>query len=185
MRKVIILLAIFAFTLLNAQKKKGIVYFKDNTTVKGFIRVKNFGGIKFKKTLESQAIDYTPNQLKGYDVSGWQFRYIENPETKKTKLYKLILEGQVSLYEKLQNDSNLSYLNNFHNNSAFSFSVKYNQPIYFIRTKKELVKIGKTLKKKYYYIFSDCSSLIKKIEKKQFKKWDLYPIVEYYNEDCI
>ncbi len=169
-----------------AQKKKGIVYFKDNTSIEGLIKVKTFSGIKFKKSKDSEAINYTHEQIKGYDVSGWQFRYVEDPDTQKIKLYKLIYEGEISLYEKLKaNPNSIEVINTTTNMSnGFAVGITLDIPVYFIKTNDEVLKIGNNLKNKHHYIFDDCPLLIEKIKNKEFKRWDLFLMVEFYNEDC-
>ncbi|EDP71790.1 hypothetical protein FBALC1_04862 [Flavobacteriales bacterium ALC-1] len=46
------------------------------------------------------------------------------------------------------------------------------------------VSLFKAFKKRASEFFSDCQSLVSKIENKEFKKEDLIAIVEYYNSNC-
>ncbi|MEO1033126.1 MAG: hypothetical protein AAFX55_17110 [Bacteroidota bacterium] len=46
------------------------------------------------------------------------------------------------------------------------------------------LSLSKAFKQRASEFFSDCSSLVSKIENKEFKKKDLIAIVEYYNSNC-
>jgi hypothetical protein len=88
MKNIFALFLLLSFTVLYAQYSPGTVYFKDNSTSEGLIKVKMFEGIKFKLKEDTEVVDYTSKQIKGYDVKGWQFRYVESNSSDKPKFFK-------------------------------------------------------------------------------------------------
>ncbi|WP_203256620.1 hypothetical protein [Hyunsoonleella ulvae] len=177
MKSLTILLCIFSFSVLHAQYSEGKIYLKNDSVSKGLIKVKTFGGIKFKTSENSEPLEYDYKTILGYDVKGWQYRYEKKKETRKPELFKLILEGKISLY------SNFVYNPGRVDSNGFSIGAS-SSTVYYIKVKEQLLAIGNRLKKKDIIIFEDCPLLIEKIQKKEFKKWDIYDIVEFYNEDC-
>lgn len=184
MKNIFALFLLLSFTVLYAQYSPGTVYFKDNSTSEGLIKVKMFEGIKFKIKEDTEVVDYTSKQIKGYDVKGWQFRYVESNSSDKPKFLKLILEGEISLYNSEVYSSGLPNSNGS-SQGGITFGIgPGTSKIYFIKVNDELIKLGTKLKKKHLTIFENCPTLIEKIKNKEFKKWDFYDIIEYYNEDC-
>lgn len=169
---------------LNAQFKEGKIYFKDNKTIKGLVKVKTLGGIKFKTTSDSGAKDYSHEQIKGYDVNGWQYRYLKDNKTLAPKLLKLILEGEISLYSKIVKNPNSAISNGSPSGGIKMIINPFPTKIYYLKSKDSVVKIGTTIKKSHLEFFKNCPELIKKIKTKEFKKWEIYEIIDFYNFDC-
>ncbi len=168
MRIAVALLTLSSFCAVNAQFNEGVVYFKDSTS-SGLIKVKSFGGIKFKPSENAVAIDYDYNQINGCDVNGWQYRYEKKSSADVPKLFKLILEGEISLYKDEISNSDSTGSNGLR-------LQPYNTPVYFIKVEKELIRVGSKLKSRHLEIFDTCPLLIQKIKQ--------YDIVEFYNENC-
>lgn len=181
MKSLTILLCIFSFSVLHAQYSEGKIYFKNDSVSKGLIRVKTFGGIKFKTSENSEPLEYDYKTILGYDVKGWQYRYEKKKETRKPELFKLILEGKITIYEgKVYKPNTQTIDDSFSEvNSLMDW-----QTVYFIKANSKLIKVINKFKKKQLEIFQDCAELIEKIKQKELKKWQIYDIVEFYNEDC-
>jgi len=56
--------------------------------------------------------------------------------------------------------------------------------IYFIEKNNVIRRVGNKLSKKDLQLFKDCPSLFKKIKKKEFKKSNVYQIVNFYDMNC-
>lgn len=174
-------LTVFSFALVYAQYHKGTVYFKGDSTSTGLIRVKTFEGVKFKRSKEAEHVDYSREQIQGYDVKGWQYRYIKKKPGATPKLYKLLIDGKVSLYA----DTPKSPSHLIADSPPNSVSIMINPyEIYYLKIEDMLYKVVNMLTKKHIEAFKDCPILIEKIENNEFKKWEVYDIVEFYNYDC-
>ncbi|MBC3759904.1 hypothetical protein H7U19_15940 [Hyunsoonleella sp. SJ7] len=181
MKRTIALLFMLTFPIIHAQYHEGTVYFKGDSTSQGFIRVKTFDGIKIKPKKDAEPIDYDREQIQGYDVKGWQYRYVKKKPGAMPKLYKLILDGKVSLYA----DTPKSPSHLIADSPPNSVSIMINPyEIYYLKIEDMLYKVVNILKKKHMEAFKDCPLLIEKIENNEFKKWEVYDIVEFYNYDC-
>ena len=77
MKNILLIIIIFSFSLANAQFNKGTVFFKDSTDQKGLIRIKIFGGIKFKAKKDSKSTFYDYNKIIGFDTDGKKYRYVK------------------------------------------------------------------------------------------------------------
>lgn len=93
MRNIFTLLMVFSCTLVQAQFNKGTVYLKDATELKGLIRIRAFGGIKFKNTKDAKSTFYDYKQIKEFDTNGEKYRYILSQVGFPPKLLKEKIKG--------------------------------------------------------------------------------------------
>jgi len=175
---------VFSCSLANAQFNKGTVFLKDSTELKGLIRIKTFGGIKFKTTQDSESTDYDYKQITGFDTDGEKYRYINNQEGFPPILLKEKIKGEISLYSNEVYNPGHSIPNGFAGGGTGMTFGGGSATIYHILVKNKLIRVGTKIKNKHLEILKNCTSLIEKIENKDLKKRDVYEIINYYNNSC-
>ncbi|MCR1025181.1 MULTISPECIES: hypothetical protein [Flavobacteriaceae] len=184
MKKTLTLFAILSFLFVNAQSDEGTIYLKDSTEIKGLIKIKTFGGVKFKNTIDSEATNYDHKQITGFDTGGEKYRYINNQEGFPPILLKEKLKGKISLYSNEVYNPGHTIPNGFAGGGTGMTFGGGSATIYHILVKDKLIRVGTKIKKKHLEILKDCTSLIEKIENKDLKKSDVYAIINYYNNSC-
>jgi hypothetical protein len=106
---------------------------------------------------------------------------------KKFRLMQRLIDGKVSLYLDIVANGNYTFMGS-------STIHSYNQSnLYFVQKDGEVsapmspetVQARlKSFKRRATDYFKDCDGLVKKIKKKEFKKKDIFQIVEFYNSNC-
>ncbi len=182
MKKTFTFLAIFSFLFMSAQYNDGIVYLKDSTELKGLIKIRSFGGIKFKPKKDSKATFYDYNLINGFDTESEKYRYIKHKSGFPPKLLKENIKGKIYLYSNEVYNPGHTVPNGFAG-GGMSFGGG-TSIIYFIQVNNKLIRIGARIKKKHLKVFNDCTRLIRKIENREFKKREVYKIIEFYNKNC-
>ena len=178
MKNTLTLLAILSFLFTNAQFNEGIVYLKGSTNLKGLIKIKTFGGIKYKENDSSDIKTYEDSQLNGYDITDngilKRYRY-KNVQGiyRRMKIEKL---GKINLYSIFVSNSG----------SAMGMGLPASSGnVYFLEKNNVTIRTGARFKNGKSYLIEDCPILIDKIKKKEFKKREVIKIIEYYNKNCI
>lgn len=183
MKHIFTLLILFSFAITHAQYNEGTAFFKDSTKLKGLIKIKGFGGIKYKTTKDADPITYDYNSVTGFEVDGDTYRYIKHQEGFAARLLKENLTGKIYLYSNEVYNPGHSIPNGFGGAGGMMFGGG-SSTIYFLLIKDKITRVGAKLKKKHLELFKDCPSLIKKIENKDLKRRNVYDIVKYYNTNC-
>lgn len=184
MKNIITILIFFSCLLINAQFNKGTVFLKDSTELKGLIRIKSFGGIKFKTAQDSESTFYDYKQITGFDTDGEKYRYINNQEGFPPILLKEKIKGKISLYSNEVYNPGHTIPNGFAGGGTGMTFGGGSATIYHILVKDKLIRVGTKIKNKHLEILKNCTSLIEKIENKDLKKRDVYEIINYYNNSC-
>lgn len=171
------------------QSNEATLFFKDGTSVKGFGTIKK-NKIQFRASLNDEpdlwdeilveSIVFDPEE------THIKYTFIKLDKFSKFKIMKVITEGEVTLYEHVVVD--YFNLDDPAIKIGFSYypdSYKPEKTRHYLKKKNEefpmLLKDGFGRIKKY---FSDCETLVKKIENHQFYRNDIQQIVEYYNDIC-
>ncbi|GAL63294.1 hypothetical protein [Algibacter lectus] len=185
MRKTLTLLAILSFLFINAQSKKGTIYLKDSTELKGLVKAKMLGGIKYKANLNSDIIHYENSQLNGYDieredksVERYRFKLVQGISRK----MKIVQLGKINLYSVFVTNSGSAMGMGMGAGMSLPASSGY---VYFLEKNNVTIRTGAWLKKRKFNLIEDCPTLIDKIKKKEFKKKQVVDIINYYNKECV
>lgn len=178
MKKTFTLLAILSFLFINAQSNEGTIYLKDSTEIKGLIKIKTFGGVKYKTNENSDIIVYENSQLNGYDINEngiikkYRFKEVQGI-SRRMKIERL---GKINLYSIFVSNSG----------SAMGMGLPTSSGnVYFIEKNNITIRTGARFKKGKLHLIEDCPILIDKIKKKEFKKRDVIKIIDFYNKNCI
>jgi hypothetical protein len=177
MKKTLTLLAIISFLFANAQFNKGTVYLKDSTKLKGLIKTKTFGGIKYKENDSSDIKTYENSQLNGYDIkdNGVLKRYRYKSVQGVYRKMKIVQLGKINLYSIFVSNAG----------SAMGMGLPVSEGnVFFLEKNSMTIRTGAKFKKGKFYLIEDCPSLINKIKNKELKKREVVKIIDYYNKNC-
>ena len=152
----------------NGEKIYGYVDYKENATTYEYC--------EFKKTLESEITEYTPQQLRAYGFENDKFFQSKNisikDSSKEIKFLEVIISGRATLFKfrgifYLDKDKIFKELNNE--------TILYSQGSQvYKRTSKKYIGLLKVY-------FKDCSSVIKNINKVQYDEKQLGKLITDYN----
>ena len=163
---------------MNAQYHSGTIYFKNGETKKGFIKKRNFDGIKFKENKNSKTIIYDHNHITGYDTLIGYYRY-KNEYKSSPILFELLTRGKINLY--FLQKSSYGFAIPGGSGATYGGGTSY---IYFIEKGERFMKLGYRVNKGNLFYFTDCPILIKKIKSKEIKGSNVYKIIDFYNTRC-
>ena len=163
------------FLISNAQFKAGKIYLKDGNIKNGLIKERKFGGIKYKDNENSKAEPYDYNHITGYDITEKgvvKYRY-KKVGNNFPQIMKVVRLGKINLYNIIVA------------NREISTGIKVSTSLlYFMEKNTVTIRIGRKFNKNELNFFEDCPLLLKKIKKKEFKKKDVYKVVNFYNNNC-
>lgn len=183
MKRLLTALLLLCFFNVTAQFKSGKVILKDSTELKGLIKLKTFGGIKFKQKKYSEDItSYDHTSIIGVNIEGKRYCYVAAPNGKSPKLLQVIINGDMTLYAEEVAKTAVTPPNGIGSPEFLYTGDTFF--IYYIHVGDKLLKAGKKLKGKHVALFEGCPKLIDKIKRKDLKKSELYKIVNYYNTKC-
>ena len=191
-----IFLGLFFFSFCaNAQKTKAELTFKDGTTKTGLGKwVGN--RVKFKTHKKDKAIKYDfmlLEQVKMYskkNVTVYVNMAVQDEE--KPKILEEVIIGKVSLYQKISYGHSPGVVGGAGGGFGFSPGYSYSINNYYLKREGQTSAFhlgstnvfSKNFKKAASDYFKDCSSLVKKIQNKEYKKKDIRAVVEFYNMEC-
>ncbi|MFD0989750.1 hypothetical protein ACFQ1R_06560 [Mariniflexile jejuense] len=178
MKHFFIVLVVLSFSLANAQFYEGTIYLKDSTEIKGLIKAKTFGGLKYKESESSDIKEFEDNQLSGYDIKEdgtidkYRFKDVQGVSRK----MKIVRLGKINLYSIFVSNSSTAMGMGLPTSSG---------NVYFLEKNNITIRTGVKFKNGKLHLIEDCPMLIDKIEKKEFNKREIIKIIEYYNKSCI
>lgn len=187
----ILFLLIFSIYICEAQMDPILITFKNGEMLNGIGKIKN-STIKFKIEQSAEAQEFEFAEIKSAEIETsnkkkeiYKF-YQTNKSNEFIAVQEIVSGSKVELYST-------SY--RYYNNSAVSGGFTYSQSVthYYLKKANEewLTDLGEyspltnDLKGKVKTYFSDCISLIEKLEKREFKvRKGLKDIVNFYNNNC-
>lgn len=208
MKKYIVsILFLFLSSFIFCQEREARILFLDSTSIKGFGEIKK-EKIYFRVDQDSEITIWDFEMAKGLLFEGYgfseEYEYVKTSEKSKPVLMEVMERGNVNLYRDasygLKFDLKPSFTTNpsVVVNSSNGFGVnannlnrgtenpyKYDQVFYIKRSNETIATdLSKNFKKEAIAYFSDCKTLVEKIEKKEFRKTEIPDIVFYYNDYC-
>ncbi len=189
MKKTLLFILILSTYFVFAQKEKGTITLIDGTILNGYVSVSN--KIKFRTSLEEKSTSYDYESAKEATVIDKKgkvskFEYIVLKEGKKPVIMEILVDGFLRLYTENTTQFNAN-LGGSGTVGGFRSTTTY-----YLKKQTENIAqkcaafgyIGPGFKKFINSYFSDCQEIIKKVEKKEFKKNNYEEIVEFYNSNC-
>ena len=175
----LILLFIFP-KVIASQSNKAVLTLKDGTELSGYGKLRNFSKVKFKKSKNATPVDYKFNVVEKIEITkddGVEtYVFLPIKGKGKPKALQQLVKGKVSLYR----------IRDWHAYDNGGIKDKY----YLRRGEGDVVlfissdPFSRSFKKAGSKYFKDCSSLVQKIKKKEFKKKNIEEAVKYYNSKC-
>jgi len=203
MKKLISLFFILTFISVHAQYSEGIVYFKNGDMIKGLIKKRKSGSIKFKSKRDSKVVKLNHKEIKGFENKDGEFRYKYANGAKSSKVLGFDSSSGKIMYEKSKNESAVPILlkiivkGDINLYADESISIGFAIPggggatfgggtstIYYIEKGTSFVEIGSRIGKKHLVYFNDCPILLEKIKDKTIRKNNPHRIVYFYNNQC-
>ena len=182
------LFALTLLTIVNLNAQNDIIFFKDGTSKKGYVKITQNDKIKFKTNKNSKDfIKYSSTEVekieinhKKYGKSTKVYKRVKNFFQDSDQLLNLMVEGKANLYYNL-----VDYGHGL-------------QPVYYVDKEKELTTNPVIILKSDKIIaefFKDCPNLLKLLKREAFRKFvkmkkglkyqnRLIEIVKYYNTKC-
>jgi hypothetical protein len=207
MRKIVILITIGLILTFNLEAKKieGKIFFADGTVdvtfnipIKFFTQEPNYEKLQYKvKYFDSTGKKFV---LRPDNAKEIQFKYdfenvrmlsrynslgLGNIFSMSTNIFlKLEIDGKLKLFKYYYTQSSPGWYNA--STGAITGGYSYSVERYILQKGYGELKRPKSLtfRKDMVEYFSDCPSLVKKIESKDFRKNELEFIVNYYNSNC-
>ena len=181
-------------------QNKITITFADGSKIKGYGRVKMGDKIRYKKNKNSKKKIFsydTKRKVRKFTVHTEETdRYFEYKIVQRFKRlsYIKLLEvekfGKVKLYKY----TGTYRVNSFATDGIGGFGgMRYSKTKYYISKNNSIrvrdLRIGNTYSRRFRRIakryFSDCTDLMKKIKSREyFDRYDIFSVVDYYNDNC-
>jgi hypothetical protein len=163
---------------------------------KNLVAINGEEKISFRKDRKSEKIKYGESQVdrvifKNSDSEVAYFEYINLSDTKKG-LFKIITKGKANLYARNVSMTSSSYMNyGSVSGGMWNYSSSAYNEFYILRENESagspLVTAGisRSFNKRAIEYFSDCPSLVSKLEANIYGKNDILKVVQEYNINCL
>jgi hypothetical protein len=163
---------------------------------KNLVAINGEEKISFRKDRKSEKIKYGESQVdrvifKNSDSEVAYFEYINLSDTKKG-LFKIITKGKANLYARNVSMTSSSYMNyGSVSGGMLNYSSSAYNEFYILRENESagspLVTAGisRSFNKRAIEYFSDCPSLVSKLEANIYGKNDILKVVQEYNINCL
>jgi len=200
MAKKFIILIICVFTtlsVLQAQKTKAVIYFKNGDTIAGLGKIKG-NSVKYRKNRKEKSSKLHFSKLERVkiyytdEITSYVYLKVKNQDT--PKVFEEVTVGNISLYRTVSQSYNPGFGGGFGAMGGTGFSGGYSYTIknFYVKRREQdfVIHLGsnqlftKNFKKAASEYFKDCPKLVKLIQNREFKKRDLIEIVEFYNQQC-
>ncbi|WP_296146530.1 hypothetical protein [uncultured Flavobacterium sp.] len=185
-----LLLFLFAINLCSAQMRPIIIVFKTGDTIRGVGKMKS-DSVKYKDELndgEPQEFEFSKIAIVKLVIpqnKSVNYRFFQTKEDSKyLAVQEVVSSGEVALFTTSSS-----------NPLQAQMGITYSAPIenYYLKRKNEETMTGlgpysplaNNLKDKVLEYFADCSTLVDKLKKGDFRvRRGLTEIVEFYNKNC-
>lgn len=195
------LLAVLFTVSFYSQKGKATIFFKEGKSLKGIVKIKHTGVIKYQKKKRAEKVIYDFNNIdhidmyQGGDVATYVYlkvkgktssRVLEEMATGRANLYRIVTEGTTGGMPMGTGAGGMGM------GMGMTMGHSYTLKSYYIckEGEKEVNYLGstnwlsKSFKKAASEYFNDCPVLAKKIIEREYKKRDIREIVDFYNTEC-
>lgn len=184
---------------------KGELVLKNGDTLKGQIKLpmisKNLiaingkENVKYRKNRKSKKVKYDETKVKkvifrNSDTEVAFFEYIQTSKNKKG-LFKVISSGKATLYARSVSitSSTPMYMAGPNGGTWNHWNYSFNDfnEFYVLKENEKIAlplvtaRVSRSFKKRAMEYFSDCSSVVKKLDKRIYIKNDIKEVVEEYN----
>ncbi len=175
---------------------KAVLYFNDGTIKTGLGEIVSHDQVKFK-TENTKAEKFDFSDLEKVEIQSGDekntYVYIKVKENDTKKVLQQVSLGKVNLYKKVTEGHMVGApMSSGGGAPMMSSGYSYSISNYYVRKTNEIeaTHLGSTLlfsknfKKAASEYFSDCPTLVNKIQNKEFKKRHIEKVVTFYNTKC-
>ena len=192
---ILILLICFMYSNLGlAQSEKVRFVNKAGDTIIGYgriIQTEYYEVLEFKENPLAKIKRYYVHKLKKFEfIDDYDYEHIRFGKSKKPLSVRVIYRGKVNLYAEdlprfMMNQSNMS-------NQSYAPMFIGGNTIYYLKKDIDSVAthiktnfaVGKSFRKTAMEYFKDCSELVEKLRKREFKRRHLLDVVYFYDKKC-
>lgn len=170
-----------------SQKHEAIIYMRDSSKLKGLARITFDDIIKYRKDKNSrkQKFNYKTVDRIIINVNDikteYQYKILAG---EKPQLFEVNKRGALSLYSITNFSTNNSGGMSLSSSSTIYYVGKENSSIIEVITPMGIIGFKNFKKHASRYFKKDCPKLANKIKNKEFKRVNIYEIVDFYNEKC-
>lgn len=176
--------------LFNPEYKPGTVVLFGDTTLNGFILLKENSDIKFKESIDSKEKNtYYNRSIKSliFEDAIFEYKTVVKKSSEERKALQVEIDGDVILYS----DSFLRYFT-LYETRIRGVNDREEEVHYYLGKKGQVDVIylgfpnsySKSFKKKTEDYFGSCPKLLEKISNRGFERSDIQGIVNFYNNEC-
>ena len=181
------------FKYASSKYEIGRVEFNNGEVLEGFLILKVNSDISFKKSLsDKKKIKYKSKDIKFLSIeeSDYFYKTVKKGSSNDIKALQVSVEGDVILYKEFIDRNTSAPLNG---DITYDVNVPKEEVHYYLGRKgqREVIylKFGNSYSSKFKEIanqyFGNCTTLINKIEKREFDRFDVPSIVNFYNINCL
>ena len=182
MKKIFVLFILLVSIIVNSQtnKKLATVLLKNGTELKGFARIVG-NKVRFSKEKRGKDKLYTSDDVESLKLK-FSDRYLsilyKTEKNKKTPiLVESLIKGKINLYRKLDLTHKDAYY-------VFAYNIKKGSLFVEKENESTINRFKQNFTKEAKDFFKDCKKLSKLIGTKDYRRKDLFDIVEFYNDEC-
>lgn len=188
--------SVFAQTtkeLFNPEYRPGTVVLFGDNKMTGFIMLKDNSDIKFKQSIDSKdKKTYYSRSIKSliFEDAIFEYKTVINKSSKEKKALKVEIDGEVTLFS----DSFIRNINSGVTGTGVGVRGSGKEPEihYYLGEKNspDVFYLGfpNSYSKKFILktesYFGSCLTLLKKIRNREFERFDIIGIVNFYNNEC-
>ncbi|CAL2094239.1 hypothetical protein [Tenacibaculum sp. 190524A05c] len=194
MKKIVSLLLLVLSVILNAQDAKGVLLFKDGTSVEGYGDIKK-NKIRFKAELEDEIDTWDHTLVQGVIFANVEYEYVLiQTKSRKPKLLKVIRDGEIRLYadeflflSKSKKIKGKNYSTDFSNiGSLGRIEYEESKKNYYIKKQSEKKALGfyRNKKKILLNYFENCDVISDILETKEYRNLTPLQIFDLYYVYC-
>ncbi|OWW23518.1 hypothetical protein B4Q04_20175 [Zobellia sp. OII3] len=196
LRTISFIVCLLFFSVLNAQKTKATLIFKDGTKKDGCAKLSGSQSLKFRSNEKERTTKYHFSKLERvfiYDTKEPSiYVYREVPNKKKSMVLQEVVTGKVTLYSMVDRGYRPMYTGGNLGSGGYIGGNFYEIKNLYLETQDEngLTHLGsnqlftKNFKKAASDFFKNCNLLVEKIKNTEFRKKDIKEIVIFYNNKC-
>ncbi|WBL21722.1 hypothetical protein [Zunongwangia sp. HRR-M8] len=199
MKKIAVVLFLFISLVAKSQSwQEGTIVLKNEKQLEGlvmlpviskdYLTVNLNNKVKFKASKKSKKKKFTEDDIKRIEIikEGSKSTYVYLPVSeKKSEVFEIVIAGgKVNLYAR---GVSMTTSNGTGTGVASGFSVGNYDEFYVKRPQEEIasplvtIRISKSFKNRAADYFSDCPSLVRKLNDKDLKEKDIQKVIEFYN----
>jgi uncharacterized protein involved in tellurium resistance len=177
--------------------EKATLKLRNGDVLEGEAKITNEETIKFRNGDDKETFTYRNLKsftiVEDYEKESYVFKIIAGKTPRLMKIIKEY-EGRINLYAIEYKNNNPGNLNSNTSGLNMNTGVTFDVTEFYVNKDggHEVIKLGNNhpvfgkrhFKNTVHEFFKDCTALMEKVEKNEFKRNDMISIIEFYNDNC-